>query len=359
MIRNLMIDNLKSINHLELGCTNLNLFIGTNSSGKSTIIQGLLLLVQNWENLCGLNGRLTAIGDFVESKCRFVNRNKISVTVDMGEHMEPCLIIGTSEEQKNPQVTINYDEGIEKSTHVRSLLSIKDRMIQYLSCTRTGPQRSYEKNMQQYDEIGIEGKYAFSYLCMHGNNVLEKTLCKDDASYTLDYQVNYWLKYITGVSVNSEEIPQADIIKVTYSDGMLKNLRPLNVGAGISYVASVLIACLSAPQKGIIIVENPEIHLHPLAQSRLCEFFYFISLSGRQLFLESHSDHIFNGFRAGITLDTMEQEKVNIYFVSRDEDGVSKVERVRIGKRGRILNQQPDLFDQFDKDMIRMIGISQ
>ena len=84
-------------------------------------------------------------------------------------------------------------------------------------------------------------------------------------------------------------------------------MRPGNVEAGISYLISILIACLSAPRDSVNIIENPEIHLHPGAKAKACEFFYFVGTAGRQIFIETHSDHIFNGFRAGIATGKREK----------------------------------------------------
>ena len=64
MIKKLVIDNLKSINHAELPCANLNLLVGTNSSGKSTILQALLLFAQATSFLQGLSGIFVSLGTF-------------------------------------------------------------------------------------------------------------------------------------------------------------------------------------------------------------------------------------------------------------------------------------------------------
>jgi predicted ATPase len=73
--------------------------------------------------------------------------------------------------------------------------------------------------------------------------------------------------------------------------------------------------------------------------------------------VESHSDHIFNGFRAGITTGEMEPERINIQFIRLQEEHLSQATKVVIGRMGRIENQQKDLFDQFDLDMNKMIGV--
>lgn len=122
-------------------------------------------------------------------------------------------------------------------------------------------------------------------------------------------------------------------------------------------MVAVLVMCLSAPEKGVIIIENPEIYLHPSAQAKVCEFLYFIAARDRQIFVETHSDHIFNGFRAGLATGSMQEGLLNIQFVYLNEQHLAEALKVKIGKRGRIENQRKDLFDQFDLDLNRMIGL--
>ena len=82
MIENLYISNLKSIKELSVDCSNINLFIGTNSSGKSTILQAILLLAQNINHLdSGLNGRLVRLGNFDEAKCKYSRDSVIKIKV--------------------------------------------------------------------------------------------------------------------------------------------------------------------------------------------------------------------------------------------------------------------------------------
>ena len=73
----------------------------------------------------------------------------------------------------------------------------------------------------------------------------------------------------------------------------------------------------------MLIVENPEIHLHPSGQSELVEFLAFLAQSGVQVIVETHSDHIYNGIRKSICQDRIDCEKVCIYSFMQDENGCS------------------------------------
>lgn len=132
--------------------------------------------------------------------------------------------------------------------------------------------------------------------------------------------------------------------------------------AGIIEEVSIIILCLGAESDSVIIIENPEIHLHPKAQSKLCEFLYFVSQSGRQLFIETHSDHIFNGLRVGVANGSMNQEDISVNFFAMNEQYETQCNPIIFKEYGKIVGTNEDmdiddLFDQFEIDLNRMFGL--
>ncbi|MBT9775976.1 AAA family ATPase [Clostridium sp. MCC353] len=354
MIETLKIRNFKSIKEMQINCGSVTLLVGTNSSGKSSVIQGLLFVAQNMEKPCGLNGDLMSLGSFEENRCVYADEKEITFTIWDGEHKVDIALLRKLGEEPSLRIEgLNQKEWPDRY----SGLNYKKRAFQYLSCHRVGPLNVYQKNMSMEDVIGTDGQYAIAFLNKHSIDVLESGLCKGNVDYTLLGQVNWWLSYITDTEISTEEIRGTDLVKASYTMHDARQIRPANIGSGISYLVSILIICLSSPQGAVIALENPEIHLHPSAQAKLCEFFYFISATGRQLFIETHSDHIFNGFRAGIAAEEMEKDKIKIQFISLNREHVSQAMEVQIGRMGRIENQTKDLFDQFDLDLNKMIGL--
>ena len=338
---------------MRLDCSNLNLFIGTNSSGKSTILQALLLFAQNVHNPQGLNGDLISLGQFEENRCFYLRDQSIYVKISSENNYTMCQTISKSNETLSLKIGVS---DVDKQMFMEKF-DISKKKIQYLSCHRIGPRNLYEKDMSLYDMIGIDGQFAISYLNAHASDPLDENMCMYKGGYTFASQLNWWLNYIVGTEIRTTKIPATDYVQATYIMNEIKDIRPKNIGAGVSYLISVLITCLASPDGSIIVIENPEIHLHPSAQSKVSEFLYFISQHNRQLFIETHSDHIFNGFRAGIANNEMVKDDINIYFVSQDDDYNTDAMLVDIGRMGRINNQRKDLFDQFDIDINRMIGV--
>ena len=95
-------------------------------------------------------------------------------------------------------------------------------------------------------------------------------LIKDDSSYTLSAQVNYWLSYILDIPTELQtERRLDDVVEVQYKSDGLGNISPFQLGAGVSYLTKMLIMCLRAKKNDVILIENPEIHLHPASQDKV------------------------------------------------------------------------------------------
>ena len=123
-----------------------------------------------------------------------------------------------------------------------------------------------------------------------------------------------------------------------------------DVGFGISQVLPVLVQCFYAPANSIIIMEQPEIHLHPNAQSALADVMIDVINSREngknrniQLIIETHSEHFLRRLQRRIAEDIVSQEKVSAYFanVSRTP---AKLEPLQIDLFGSIQNWPENFF---------------
>lgn len=377
MIDKVRIQALKSIRDLTVYCSKLNLIVGTNSSGKSTFLQALLLDAQNGAEKGGLNGPLISLGDYREVRNYSMPDTNIKIWIWEKENMKPAWVEFKEDAESLCKVTVSGEPDIwdmvsdddcyeeDESHHI-----YRESGFQYLSCHRLGPQDIYAKNFGDDDNLGIDGEYTFSYLLRHESNPIDEELVKNKESLTNDLfaQLNYWLKYIVDTNLLLNDIKKTNYLQVRYNNNPANMnsealyCRPVNVGSGISYLVTILITCLASKKGDIILIENPEIHLHPKAQSRLCEFLYFISRSGRQLFVETHSDHIFNGIRVGIANHTMDERDIQVNFFALDKNFVTQCNPIKFGEFGKVFGTNNnmdinDLFDQFEIDLDRMLGL--
>ena len=235
------------------------------------------------------------------------------------------------------------------------------RDIIYLSAERIGVQSEYSINTQELYRIGVKGEFAFDFLGKNKHeNLREPQFLVQGCGANLGNQVDYWLSYITGYTVSAEAIDGTTIVKVSYREkDSTKELRPCHVGTGISYIAGVIIAALSCTKESLFIVENPEIHLHPGAQSRFMDFFAFLAARGLQVIIETHSDHVINGVRKAIKRKNISSWDVAIYFLKKNRENVSEAIEMKTNENGVIINQEKGFFDQFDDDLDILLGFDE
>ena len=363
MIKRVYIKGLKSIKEMSVDCSKLNLLVGTNSSGKSTFLQSLLLALQNSIDKVGLNGKWVSIGEFREVRNHYTPREPIEINVSFVDY---DLQVEFIEDEKEDKLYRVY-------TTIEPELFYNDKQdFYYLSSQRRGVSDIYEKNMMNNDDFGVDGEYTLSYLLNKKEEPIAKELVKEygkDGKITESFleQVNYWLDDIVDTNLKIEDLKGTNYLQVRYNNNpkvttQERYCRPINVGSGISYLISIIISCLGSKEDSIIVIENPELHLHPKAQSRLCEFLYFIAKSGRQVFLETHSDHIFNGLRAGVADESIEQGNIKVNFFALNENLETQCNPILFKDFGKIVGTNDemdinDLFDQFEIDLDRMLGV--
>lgn len=142
--------------------------------------------------------------------------------------------------------------------------------------------------------------------------------------------------------------------------------RPANVGYGLVYAFPILVTALlagegldlSGPQ--ILIIESPEAHLHPRAQSRMGEILARIATTGVQILIESHSDHILNGIRLAVNKGVIPHSDVAVHFFSgADSDAGHGVISPTIDAEGGFDAWPEGFFDQGESDLATLTGWDQ
>lgn len=138
---------------------------------------------------------------------------------------------------------------------------------------------------------------------------------------TFSCNIGLWLSYITEVSLFLAARPiTPDLTNIFFvQDNLKKEISPFNLGSGMSYLAKVLILCFLARPGDVVMIENPEIHLHPRAQSRLGEFFAFMASRGVQLVIETHCKDILNSLHYQLYAETLKADDVIIYYKASSE----------------------------------------
>lgn len=307
MITQLQIEAFKCFDKESLEFRNLTILTGTNGSGKSSVIQALLQLAlhSNADYSSPLSNYLSFIAEFEEAINFNMDTDKYRLTIEgFGSALEYVF---------TRQGSIN---AVKNPLKINSNISYSRGNLVFLSADRIGPQDTYLKNINPLDQFGIYGEYAISFLeraRRDKKEVIDALIHQDEPRKFLDSQVNYWLKYILDTEIKTEEILGTNQVKASFKNGNAF-VRPKNIGSGISYLTSILIVCLSAKLGQIIIIENPEIHLHPKAQSKIGEFLAFVASNGIQIIIETHNDHLINRICYEQFKGTLRSEEVIIHY---------------------------------------------
>lgn len=218
-------------------------------------------------------------------------------------------------------------------------LSIRRELesICYLGPLRRKPERDYPWNRTKPGDIGIDGKGTIDAL------LASALLKSEEHNYILD-GVSKWLNRM-GMAERLEVKQQGRSNRYElniHRGNTQSNLR--DVGIGVSQVLPVLVIAYFAPKGSTIILEEPEIHLHPLAQSVLAELFVEISKErGVQFIVETHSEHLFRRMQTLISRKEVIPNDLGMYFVERDKDAAN-LRTLEVDEFGRVHNWPKNFF---------------
>jgi predicted ATPase len=128
-------------------------------------------------------------------------------------------------------------------------------------------------------------------------------------------------------------------------------VRPVHAGFGLTQILPIVVAALSATSGDILLIENPEVHLHPAGQASIGQFLADVAAAGVQVIVETHSDHVLNGIRRAVKLEKIRPEQVGIHFFQQRLNGGEQVHSLILHSSGALDAWPSGFFDQFDKDM--------
>ncbi|WP_198679990.1 AAA family ATPase [Aureibaculum luteum] len=370
MISRIKSINFKALKETEFECSYLNLFSGINGMGKSTALQILLLLRQSYKNGylqkhgLALKGRYVNIGVGKDALYQFAEEEKIIFEIDLkkkGSYIWNFMYDSDSDilpfKKENDKNKVDFEN-----------TSLFNGNFQYLSAERLVPKKFYDRSdfeVVQSKNIGMRGEYVAHYLSHYGKDIVAPIMCKEDSrSNTLLHQVWAWMSDISpGIKINVEELKSIDAISLGYqyetNSGFTNEIKPQNVGFGLSYVLPVVVSILSAKSGDIILIENPESHLHPKGQSIIGKLMLLAAKNGVQLFVETHSDHVLNGIRVSIS-EGISPDLVKLFFFERNQDAnsndhYSTVTKPVIDANGRIDFLPKGFFDEWDNNLMKLL----
>lgn len=364
MIQSLELTNFKLFSNQKFEIINLTVLTGINSTGKSSLLQALLLLRQSYQqNLLpniglALNGELVCIGTAQDALFESAKEDIISFEV-------------TWKDNKQGKWSFNYNieadviEIVPASTSTDTEIyqsSLFNDQFYYLQAERLGPRPYFEMSdfqVRQHRQLGSRGEYTAHFLSIYGDRkILNQELAHNLAnSMNLKDQVEAWMGEVSpGTRINLSSSLAMDLMSLQYSYGLSNLYRPTNVGFGITYTLPILVAILAAEPGTLILLENPEAHLHPKGQAKIGELLALAASSscGVQILVETHSDHILNGIRVAVHDGKLNPQDVQLHYFQRQEkegQAVTEVISPNMDRNGRIDRWPDGFFDEWDKSL--------
>lgn len=338
MLDEVRIQNFKCFRDIAVSMRPLTVLTGINGTGKSSFIQALLMLRQSGSSGGVLNGSLVSLGygyDVLYESAEDDSNITFSLKEGMNEH----------------EISFAYEK---YSRILKSKGYIQDGILwgenfYYLGAERTGPRIYFPLFPDnQLNLIGNNGEYCASLL-------------NDNADIKM--QAEAWLSELgQAVRINIQEVRDSDITGLTFSflrdgDNLWSNrFRASNTGFGLTYVLPVISSCLLAGSGGMVIVENPEAHLHPKGQAMLGTFLAHTAENGVQVIIETHSDHILNGIRLAVKRGEISPENTAIHFFHYDAENMcATLDSPKIDMNGRIDLWPEGFFDEWEKSLLELL----
>ena len=357
----------------------MTILAGANGNGKSTVIQALLLLRRTiehcaswqkgekkryvYENTNGLDVELNgsyclALGNSYMLIPRNTSPEFVSIGINSGQSFN---IVYSIDETPNL-----YLKPIE--VHNRHIINLDGMFLQefyYLNAERIGPRINQGIKFYDFPNAGFQGEFVAQLIADTDSNytfeIDEIRRNKKTKNPRLEQQVNAWLnELMPGVSISASYNPETHSAQIKVDNYYTRGDSTIatNIGFGISYVLPILVTGLIAKKGSYMIVENPEAHLHPSAQSKIGKFLSMVANAGVNVIVETHSDHFINGVQISVATKEISTELVTINFFSQEEDQVQpKIDSISINELGELSDWPKGFFDQTQKDFAMLFNI--
>lgn len=236
-----------------------------------------------------------------------------------------------------------------------SLNARQYRSINYINPLREYPKMNYSID-DEINSVGLGGEYTPHLIYLNQGNSINGFLPPNekDEFCILNHKINFqecvqaWMDYLGFGHYSLEKTSQ--ILNM-----VIGNYNIINVGFGISQVLPIITSGLLIEGKETLLLEQPEIHLHPKAQMSMADFLITTALNGRNVVVETHSDHIINRVIRRMMENPCVYGAVKIIFVDQNTNGDSFIEEVKIDLVRGALIENENFFYQFADETEKII----
>jgi predicted ATPase len=370
MIKSVGLQNFKCFSkRKDINLAKITILYGHNGRGKSSLSQALLLLGQTMKKRNDLD-QLMIVGEQVDlvsftdiktvgselDEVRFwIETEKeqvemgFSAFVDKPQLGRLSALLFNNQNRFEEQTTLSADnaDGVGKVAYSTSDISVLQQLkgISYISAGRFGPVNdSLRNDSLPSNSVGTKGENLLNALSHQTPEFVE-------------YVGRCLSKILKGAAIKIPDSSATRLELLLNSKDGEQFFRPVNVGFGYSYVLPVIVGTLLAEEGSIVIVENPEAHLHPGAQSRIMEFLIEQSLKkDLQLIIETHSDHVVNGMRISMKKGVLKPtDSIVQHFAYLDVQDAPVITPITCDAYGNMSDYPEDFQDEWTAQMLELV----
>ncbi len=370
MLTRIELRSFKCFRILQLPLAPLTLLTGLNASGKSSVLQALVLLHQTmreheWWTRVALNGDSIRLGSMPDVVDELYGRDSFNIALDDDENdcewtfqgerhdmsMEVRRVSVNGLITERPQ-TLRYLLPPDANDSVPSLArNLRD--LTYITAERIAPQSTYAlEDPHIVSSVGPRGEHAASVLHWgRDERVLEDLALPGTPAIRLRQVEQHMRTLFPGCRLDLQKAPRTNAVTLGLRTSDATGFHsPIHTGFGLTQVLPIVVAALSVSKADIILIENPEVHLHPAGQSLMGQFMADVARAGIQVIVETHSDHVLNGVRRAVKKGRLDADQVAIHFFRPRSEEVTQVLSPVLDNTGNIDDWPQGFFDQFDRD---------
>ncbi|MFV1918146.1 DUF3696 domain-containing protein [Sphingomonas sp. MJ1 (PH-R8)] len=388
MLSALDLRNFKCFRRQPIEFGGITVLSGLNGMGKSSAIQALLLLRQSFldgrSRRLKLSGELADLGTGADVFFDLADEDDLGFTLEFDRKIRYDYQFKYDRRSNSlaarhrdsrfgnvVQRSILTDGGMWEpyervGVHFRPPSLLLNSRFQYLAAERLGPRKMLPWSEEQVARrsLGNQGEHVLAFLARYGREPLREgdpRLTSTDAKETVEGQVTAWLQETSpGSMLDISELRDIDAYAARYAyqrrgDVPSRPFRATNVGFGLSYVLPVLTALISARPDDLVIIENPEAHLHPRGQTKLGELSSRAAAAGVQLIIETHSDHFLDGVRVAIRNRVIDPAAARVHYFTRHGAEAAVISPV-IRSDGSLTEWPSGFFDERDENLVRLLA---
>lgn len=376
MLTELTLKSFKCFKELQLPLAPLTVLSGTNGGGKSSVIQALVLMAESvstreWSRSLLLDGPVLPLG----SAADVLNQQSASRALEIGASTESQCVLWAFKADKRRALSVNLSQLMVDGVSVpvdgplRWLMPadfddpkpVVDSLkgMNWISAERTGPRELLPlRDPDSHRRAGARGELAAGMVYWHFDSSILPGLCIAGVPPTLFNQVRARMQqFFPGFDFQVSAVDGASAVSLQMRmDSRSDFQRPQNVGFGLTQLFPIVVSVLTATPTDTLLIENPEVHLHPRAQQLVGLLLADAAASGVQVLVETHSDHVLNGIRLATKKRQIGHEEVAVHFFSPNPDsGEIARKSPSIDRDGRLSEWPIGFFDQFDRALSELL----